>query len=80
MSIRGSRVTSPSKIPITSYQPTYVPIDSILPGMNGQSQGYSSYSLPNKAVYTGTNANTYQQSRFTTDQVSQLTGSKFNNG
>lgn len=80
MSIRRSRVTSPSKIPITSYQPTYVSIDSTLPGINEQNQVYSTYSLPNKAVYTGTNANTYQQSRFTSDQVSQLTGSNFNSG
>lgn len=80
MSIRGSRVTSPSKNPITTYEHSYVTMDPSLSNVNGQTETYSSYSLPNKHVYTGTSVNTYQQSRFTTDQVSHLTGSTVKEG
>lgn len=55
-------------------------MDPSLSNMNGQSSAYSSYSIPNKHVYTGTSVNTYNQSRFTTDQVSQFTGSRVKEG
>lgn len=80
MSIQGSRVTSPSKNPITTYEHSYVTIDPSLSNVNGQTESYSSYSLPNKHAYTGTSVNNYKQSRFTTDQVSHLTGSRVKEG
>lgn len=51
-------------------------MDPTISNVNNQTEGYSSYSIPNKQVYTGSSVNTYQQSRFTTDQVSQFTGSR----
>ena len=55
-------------------------MDPSLSNMNDQGSAYSSYSIPNKHVYTGTSVNTYNQSRFTTDQVSQFTGSRVKEG
>lgn len=76
MSQRGSRVSSPSKNPLQTYEHSYVTMDPSMSNINNQSSSYSTYSIPNKHVYTGTNVNTYQHSRFTTDEVSQLTGSR----
>ncbi len=67
MSNYGSRVTSPSKNPMTTYEHSYVTMDPSLSNVNNQAETYSSYSLPNKHVYTGTNVNTYNQSRFTSN-------------
>ncbi len=67
MSNYGSRVASPSKYATTTYEHSYVTMDPTLSNLNNQTETYSSYSLPNKHVYTGTNVNTYNQSRFTTN-------------
>ena len=76
MSQSGSRVTSPSKNPLQTYEHSYVSIDPSLSSFKNHASNYSTYSIPNKNAYVGTSVNTYKTSRFTTDEVSKLTGSR----
>jgi hypothetical protein len=80
MSQYGSRVTSPSKNPIQTQEHSYISMEPSLSALNNQASTYSTYSMPNKHVYTGTSVNTYKTSRFTTDEVSKLTGSRVQSG
>lgn len=77
MSQRGSRVSSPIKSNLQTYEHSYVTIDPSSSNLNNQNS-YSSYSIPNKHAYAGSSVNTYKQSRLTSNDVSALTGSRVN--